>query len=192
MSAENKMASARMFLALWPDETTRSRLVDVIGLLKKEIAGKWVKPDNLHITLAFLGEVDAERLPEVGRIAAMATVSGFTLVFDRVEFWPRNGIVCLAPSRTPQELVNLANCLAGRLSEAGFAMERRSYRAHLTLARKGRSAQNLIVLPEPVKWRIGSFSLVESLLDKEGAVYILRETWSLQDSETIPRSPSMR
>jgi hypothetical protein len=33
---------------------------------------------------------------------------------------------------------------------------------------------------------------VESLPDKEGAVYILREAWSLQDSETIPESPSMR
>jgi 2'-5' RNA ligase len=191
MSAGNKTAS-RVFLALWPDETTRSRLIDVVGLLKKGITGKWVKPDNLHITLAFLGNVDAERLPEVGRIAAMAAGPGFTLVLDRVEFWPRNGIVCLAPSRTPQELVNLADCLAGRLGEAGFAMERRPYRAHLTLARKGRSEQSLIVLPKPVEWRIGSFNLVESLPDKEGAVYILREAWSLQDSETIPESPSMR
>lgn len=192
MPAGNDRKASRIFLALWPDETVRSRLAAVLDSLKTTVAGKWVKRDNLHMTLAFLGDVDEERLPEIGRIAAGTAGSGLTLVLDRAEFWPRNGIVCLAASQTPPVLKDLAEGLAHRLGEAGFAIETRPYRAHLTLARKGRSDRTLIALPEPVVWRVDSFSLVESRLSPEGSAYILRETWPLQDPEAIPESRSVR
>jgi 2'-5' RNA ligase len=191
MPAGNDGKSVRVFLALWPGETVRSRLIDTLDALKPAVSGKWVKRDNLHMTLAFLGDVDAARLPEISRIGAETAGAKFTLVLDRAEFWPRNGIVCLA-GQTPPALKGLAEGLTHRLAEAGFAMETRPYRAHLTLARKGRSDRTPITLPEPVVWRVDSFSLVESRLSREGSTYILRGTWLLQDPKAIPESRSVR
>jgi 2'-5' RNA ligase len=192
MSSTDESKSARLFFALWPDETLRSRLVGVIGGLRKTMSGKWVRPENLHLTLAFLGEVSAERLPEVLRIGAETTGTGFTLVLDRAEFWPRNGIICLGASETPPALKAVAENLTGYLGEAGFALEKRAFRVHLTLARKGRSDRTRIELPEPISWKVDGFRLVESRLSQEGSVYIRRETWPLQDSKSIPGTLPVR
>lgn len=192
MSSVNERKSARLFFALWPDEMLRSRLVGAAGSLRKTMAGKWVRPENLHITLAFLGDVASERLPDVLRTGGETAGAGFTLVLDRAEFWPRNGIVCLGARETPPALEALAGSLAGRLGEAGFTMERRAFRAHLTLARKGRSDRTRIDLPEPVAWSVDGFCLVESRLSREGSVYIRRESWLLQGPEATPGTPAVR
>jgi 2'-5' RNA ligase len=192
MSSTDEGTKARLFFALWPDETLRSRLVEAAGLLRKTMSGKWVRPENLHITLAFLGDVSAERLGKVVRIGAETCGSGFTLRLDRAEFWPRNGIICLGASETPPALRELAGGLIERLGAAGFAMEKRAFRAHLTLARKGGSDRTRIDLPEPVAWKVDGFHLVESRLSREGSVYLRRENWPLQAPEATPDPPAVR
>lgn len=190
MSSANERKSIRLFFALWPDEMLRLRLVDTLGLLHKTMSGKWVRPENLHITLAFLGEVDAERLPDAVRVGTETIAAGFVLTLDRIEFWPRNGVICLAASDTPQALNALAGSLAGRLNGAGFAMEKRGFRAHVTLARKGQSDRRRIELPEPLAWRVDGFCLVESQLTREGSVYMRRGAWSLQ-APKLPARPRL-
>jgi 2'-5' RNA ligase len=192
MSSMDERKSARLFFALWPDEALRCRLVDVTGWLRKSMSGKWVRSENLHITLAFLGDVDVQRVADAIRIGTETSGTGFTLLLDRAEFWPRNGIICLGASETPPALKALAGSLAGRLGEAGFVMEKRAFRAHLTLARKGRSDRTLIDLPEPVIWKVDDFCLMESSVSREGSLYIRRETWSLQDPEATPETPPVR
>ena len=182
MSVENDRTAARLFFALWPDAATRSHLIEAADALRKPVVGKWVKPSNLHVTLAFLGKIEAERWPELGRIAADTVEPDFTLVLDRFELWPRTGIACLVPSRTPSALKDLAASLTRRLGESEFPTESRPYRAHLTLARQGRSDQAALPLSKPVIWSINSFSLVESRSGPEGSIYIQRETWPLQGS----------
>ena len=176
----NEWKSARLFFALWPDDTVRQRLVDAVSTIRGTIRGKWVKAEKLHTTLAFLGEVDEVRWPELSGIGGAMFGAAFTLRLDRVEFWPRNGIVCLGASETPRALQDLAAGLASRLADAGFTSERRPYRAHLTVARNGYSDRTRTPLPEPVVWTLDAFSLVESRLSRDGAEYLLRETWPLQ------------
>lgn len=183
---------ARLFFALWPDETLRPRLVDVAGVLQQRLTGKWVRPENLHLTLAFLGDVAANREPDARGVGDEVSGNGFTLLLDRAEFWPRNGIICLGARETPPALKALAGSLAESLRGAGFPLEKRAFRAHLTLARKGASDRTLIGLPEPLAWDVGSFALVESRLDREGSAYIVRETWPLQNPEATPGTPAVR
>lgn len=182
MSVKNDRTEARLFFALWPDEATRSRLTEAGNEARSAAAGKWVKPCNLHVTLAFLGDVEAKRWSELGRIAAETLEPSFILVLDRLEIWPRNGIVCLVPSQTPLSLENLAASLAQRLEAAEFPTESRPFRAHLTLARRGRSERTSLPLSKPVVWNINAFSLMESRLGREGSIYIQRETWPLQET----------
>lgn len=152
------------------------------------MGGQWVKADKLHITLAFLGDIARERWPEIARTAETMAVPEFTLMLDRAEFWPRNGIVCLGASAAPKPLLDLAQGLTRGLGAAGFALEARPYRVHLSLARKGYSERKSLVLPSPVAWRVDAFSLVESRLGREGSAYTPRQTWRLQkqNSEAIP------
>jgi 2'-5' RNA ligase len=172
--------TARMFLALWPDPDLRAALAARAAWLRQSMAGRWTRPENLHVTLVFLGDVDAERRETVRRIAGEIEASGFCLVFDQAQFWPRNGIVALAPAATPPALTELAGCLSERLRAEGFALERRSFRPHLTLARKGSATETRIALPEPVVWDAAEFCLVESRSGPEGSDYRVAATWPLR------------
>ena len=173
--------SARLFLALWPDAETRARLRTAQAQVAQVMAGQWARADNLHITLAFLGQIGRERWPLIAEVARSVSAPEFILTLDHAEFWPRNGIVCLAASQPPRPLLDLAEDLARRLSAAGFSLDSRPYRAHLTLARKGRSAQWSLALSEPVSWRLDAFGLIESRPSREGSVYTVRQSWPLQD-----------
>jgi len=186
MPAENNAASARLFLALWPDAKTRAALWAARDLVARTLAGQWVKPENLHITLAFLGDVAQARWPDLVRVADGVKTPAFSLTLDRAEFWPRNGIVCLGASQTPQPLLDLAQGLAQGLGRAGFALDDRPYQPHLTLARQGHSDRKSWALPEPVVWQIAAFSLVESRLGRAGSAYTPRQAWHLENVEAIP------
>ena len=179
----------RLFLALWPDEALRAGLAGLAGTLRRSISGQWVKPCNLHITLAFLGSVPLERLPPVKELAAGLTAVPFTLLLDKVECWP-NGIVCLSPRDTPAALQDLALAAQRKFVQAGFEMDRRPYRAHLTLARKGRSAQKLALLPDTLVWKVDAFSLVESRLERSGSVYAVLERWALGSGKNRIANPA--
>lgn len=181
----------RLFLALWPDAAVRARLVNIMGNLKRDMSGAWVKPDNLHMTLAFLGDIAPERSAEIHRVAGEVTGLGFTLSLDHVEFWSRNGIICLAPPATPPELQALAGDLARSLNAAGFTLETRPYRAHLTLARKGRATINRVALAEPVVWKVDALHLVESQLGQNGARYRCLRSWPLPVAKATPEKFSV-
>lgn len=191
MPAAIERKSARLFLALWPDEVVRARLTGVMDSLQSTVSGKWVRPDNLHITLAFLGDVEAERWPELHHIGAESAGQGFSLALDHVQFWPRNGIVCLAPRHAPPALTALAADLSKRLRGAGFSIESRPYKAHLTLARKGRSERTFLPLAESVIWTPQAVCLMESHLGRDGPAYIQRESWPLASPEAIASGASM-
>ncbi|MGZ8216198.1 RNA 2',3'-cyclic phosphodiesterase [Methylomagnum sp.] len=191
MPAASEKTSARLFFALWPDDAVRSRLIGVVDSLRRTVGGNWVRPDNWHITLAFLGEVDAARWPELHRLGTETVGQSFTLELDRMQFWPRNGIVCLASRETPPALAGLAADLGKRLRGAGFAIESRSYKAHLTLARKGQSDRASRPLDEPVIWNPHSFCLMESRLDRDGPIYIQHESWPLPVPKAIAAGASM-
>ncbi|CAL1239486.1 RNA 2',3'-cyclic phosphodiesterase [Candidatus Methylocalor cossyra] len=181
MPAGTNEKPLRLFLALWPEDSVRLRLGATMAALKPTVSGRWLRPEQLHLTLAFLGAVERQRLPELNRIAARAAGLGFDLLLDRVECWPRNGIVCLAPGAVPSALLGLAERLNQGLGQAGYRLDPRPFRAHLTLARDGRPQGALGSLAAPIWWPVRSFSLVESRLEPRGAIYRVLETWPLAD-----------
>jgi 2'-5' RNA ligase len=191
MPAAHEAASSRLFLALWPDEAVRAQLMEARADLAGRMDGRWIKPENLHLTLAFLGDVEQARIDEVTRIAGETAGAGFHLRLDRAEFWPRNGVVCLSASQIPEPLQALAAELARGLGAAGFPLEARAFRAHLTLARRGRSRDTRLDLPTPVDWPVDAFRLVASRLSPAEADYRCLAAWPLQESEAIPEHGSV-
>lgn len=169
--------SARLFFALWPDDKTRHQLAEVALRLQSE-QGKWVEPEKLHITLAFLGSVEAKDLSKL--YGAVERVGGepFELVLDRVQHWMGRGIVCLTAEQAPEALLNLVKALTKSLFKSGIPMDIKPFRPHVTLARKVK--KRIPVGPvSPLCWPVRSFALVESQLSPEGSRYRVRECWNL-------------
>lgn len=167
----------RLFLALWPDEGVRSHLAALIPKVLRAGDGRAVRPENLHATLFFLGPTEGRTRECVERMVSALEGRIFSLMLDRVEHRPKQGIVWAAAA-VPEALAALVDGLRYALLECGVRPETREYRAHVTLARKVRRAVNVGAI-EPIAWHIDGFVLVESKTHPSGARYQVLRSWPL-------------
>ena len=165
-----RVATRRLFFALWPDDPTRQRLLRETRQAVRRCGGKPVPPAHYHVTLAFLGTVPAERFDAIVAAAVGIAAAPIELQFDRIGYWPRPRVLWLAPSRCPASLHALVTTLWDRLTELGFEREARAYQPHLTLCRKvGRAVD--ATLAQAVSWSTTGFVLVESVADDGRSSY---------------------
>jgi RNA 2',3'-cyclic 3'-phosphodiesterase len=162
--------SDRLFFALWPDPALRHELAARIAELTGSIDGRLQRSDQWHVTLEFIGQVARERLPSLRAAADCVRSPTLTVQFDRVEYWRKPQVVCLVASRPPDALATLVTQLRAALAAAGFATDGRSFRPHVTLARKARLAAESRLDP-PLDWRSDGFALVRSVTDPAGSRY---------------------
>ena len=115
---------------------------------------------NLHVTVAFIGEVDAERIDALRAIGALVApnVPPFVLTLDRAGTFRGTGIAWAGASSPPPPLVELAQSLADALAAHGFPSDRRAFSPHVTLARRCK-APGLAVLAMPVAWAVTRLAL---------------------------------
>lgn len=121
-------------------------------------------PGRLHLTLHFLGEVEAAAGRALARALPAVPMEPLDLVLDTAEVW-RNGVATLQP-REHAGLRLLHARLGGVL---GFGPDAR-WKPHVTLARKASQA----LPPEafaPIAWRVAQASLVWSHLGQDGTRY---------------------
>lgn len=165
MSAETDMLGntrrERLFFALWPDEPTRLGLIEVTAQLLAPGTARRVPTVDLHLTLVFLGAVDAQARRCCERAAAGVHAEKFSLVIDRAGCWKRRGIAWAGASEQPAALALLVQRLNAALAGCGFEPETRPYRAHITLARNARQAKPRLAIV-PLRWDIDRFYLVVS------------------------------
>jgi 2'-5' RNA ligase len=116
--------------------------------------------EKMHLTLHFLGNVPAARLPDL-RGGLQAEWSGCELALDSGTVWP-GGIAVMEALHVPAPLARLHGELAGELLELGLPLDTRPYRPHVTLARKAAGARPPAF--EPLRWRAGpGYALVRSV-----------------------------
>ena len=164
--------SARLFLALWPEPAVRE------ALHTRRDAWTWprgaspVHTDKLHMTLHFLGNQPRARLPEL--------LDGFTVPFspfelrlDVAELW-HNGIAVLSASSAPQPLFDLHAQLGQALLGLGLQPEARTYRPHVTMARRAAGA-GIPPAGQVLDWQVDRYALVESRPGNGGGYTVLRE-----------------
>ena len=132
----------RCFIAVDIDEAVR----DDIGRMQDEIRqkadlkrseAKWVEPENMHLTLKFLGEVRDQEIAEVCRIVSetAADHGRFSLEVEGVGTFGRPARVVWAGVGEEADLNALQKDLDGRLADAGWPKDAREFAAHLTLCR---------------------------------------------------------
>lgn len=170
-------AAARLFFALWPDATVRRHLAGWAAAVHGSCGGRRVRDEQLHATLAFLGNVPLARLPELAALAAALAVPGFILRFEAAGYWPRKRLVWAAPVEVPHGLSTLAAGLASALKATGLEIEDRPYFPHVTLVRDAR-CRGLPAL-QGFAWDVEEFVLVASTLAPSGSTYGVIGRWPL-------------
>jgi 2'-5' RNA ligase len=171
----------RVFFALWPDRNTRSELHACGLALCARHGGRAVVRDNLHLTLAFVGEQPLQRVDELLRLAARIKGRAFTLTLNRAGCWQTPRILWCAPDIVPPALAALNAELGAALQARDFRIESRPYLPHVTLVRKVHAA-TAVTLPKSLHWQVQSFGLAVSEPRAQGVHYRLIGQWPLQQA----------
>ncbi len=100
------------------------------------ISSPVVPAENLHITLAFLGEVEESKIEQLHEIAQHVSKQSFKVELDSVGCFVKPRILWLGFSKKNRELEVLAVNLQTQLAREGFHIDRRKYEPHVTLWRK--------------------------------------------------------
>ena len=166
----------RLFFALWPPAQTARALGEWAAEVAKPRGGKVTAVDNIHLTLAFLGDGEPE-----GATAAARKVNAarHRLPIDAAQYVQRNEMVWVGPAAVPPALGALAADLQHALRGAGFDLEARPFRAHVTLIRKAPRPTSIPPLPQ-VPWPVDEFLLMRSRTSSKGSTYEPLERFTLR------------
>jgi RNA 2',3'-cyclic 3'-phosphodiesterase len=182
----------RLFVGIPLPSTIRARLA---GLCSGVPGARWVAPENMHITLRFIGTVgggDAEDIHErLSRVQSPA----FALTLAHVgcfESGRKVHSLWVGVNREPY-LIRLADKVDSAIVRAGIVPERRKFKPHVTLARfrTGTSPRigTFIERNYPfttVPFPVDHFTLFRSFLGGEGAHYKSLADYPLQPAATVP------
>lgn len=147
----------RLFYALWPDKETCTALTE----LQSVVSGKKVPPENLHITLAFLGEQSMEVIPVLKQILKTLPPFSLKLSLDKTSCFRSKRISWAGMTETPESLIQLHTTLRQALSEKQISFDKRNrFKPHITLARQS----DHLELAEfvPISWQARHLVLAES------------------------------
>jgi 2'-5' RNA ligase len=176
-------ATVRCFFALWPDAAARDALAELAREVAAQARGRAPVAGNIHLTLAFLGNVtpsQGDALREVGAVAsASAPPFGFTL--DRVGMFRGTGIAWAGTSTPPVELARLVSEMNAVLAARGFMVDPRPFHAHVTLARRCRT-RLAEAIATPIAWPVTRLVLIASDLTSGGPHYRELAGWPLSPS----------
>lgn len=145
-----------------------------------ECGGRRTACDNVHLTLAFLGDVPQSRLPSIQDCARQIVADSFILIFDQLGWWRHNQVAWASCSHTEPGLLQLVQSLQTGLEALGFPREKRAYVPHVTLLRKAECRKPITVQADIV-WPVTEFVLVRSELSREGARYEILQHYPLRE-----------
>jgi 2'-5' RNA ligase len=176
-SVDSKPSSRRLFFALWP---TREEQQHIETLMRSHVlasGGRAVPAHNLHVTLAFLGQVSEPKLAAAISCADRVGRCGhIDLRFDRVEVWKRSGVLSLTTQDICAALVQVVERLEFNLLSEQFQIRQEHYRPHVTVARDAKKRISA-TLEEPILWSTERFALVQSETTPAGSRYSVLHNW---------------
>jgi 2'-5' RNA ligase len=176
----------RAFIAIEIPEAIREAIKEITRRLRKTGAdARWVKPENMHLTLRFLGnDVPRETADAIGQALhdRLSPIWQFTVTIEGLGMFPnarKPRVVWLGIEPHDGPLLELREAVEAAVEEAGWPREKRPFSAHLTLARVksqsgiGKLRQALDKgLSEPVgNVLVDEVSLIRSQLRPTGPVY---------------------
>jgi 2'-5' RNA ligase len=129
----------RLFIALKIPDEIKDKILDVCyELSESPELFKWEKPEKIHLTLKFIGEVEEELVSSIAKeITFIEEYSSFNFNVTKFGFFYRNGLPVILWSglQTDESIQKLVEELNRRLSIFSIPVERRKFKPHLTMLR---------------------------------------------------------
>lgn len=167
----------RLFFALVPERPVRQAVTQLQHTVNAE--GRAAKPENFHVTLAFLGMQPPDLIPEICAVAARLTLEPCQVVLDRTGQFRRAGVFWLGASTIPASLWTFQQSLVDALLDAGIGYDRKPWKFHLTLYRRLRKPPRIID-PVAIEWCLNGFDLIESVSVRSGVEYHSIGHWNAE------------
>jgi 2'-5' RNA ligase len=181
----------RLFVGLAVSEAVKESLEALtLRLRAKDDGLRWSTPEQWHVTLVFLGEVEDDARAKLVQALRGIRGAALKLRMERLGVFERSGIL-YAEVEVSEELLRLYETVAAAVRRCGLEVEERPYRAHITLARaRNREGRKTIErLRRAVEsreqhrlrasWSAEEFLLYESQLSPGGSRYVVRERFAL-------------
>jgi 2'-5' RNA ligase len=171
----------RLFVAIEIDAEIRKRIEEFVSRLKPTVANvRWVRPEGMHITLKFLGNVADEREPSIEHALRRIQAARFSITVHKIGVFPnpKSPRVLWAGTEAGPEMAHLAERVDEQMADLGFDREKRAFAPHITLARFGerRKEANLSSVLSDPQHSFGTmttkeFHLYQSKLSPQGSRY---------------------
>ncbi|HEY45307.1 MAG: hypothetical protein AMJ88_04625 [Anaerolineae bacterium SM23_ 63] len=187
---EDGLIVIRSFVAIEIPNTIRLELLEYIAYLKQEVPTgtvRWVRPDGIHLTLKFLGDVPIDTIDQISATLKRICIEHepFKAMVSEFGCFPnfrRPRVLWIGVQDLSARLSNLYGEIEDGLSKLGFEREARRFHPHLTIGRVKRirdhvESQRLTTALEDVKigdigqLDVNDVSLMKSDLKPTGAVY---------------------
>lgn len=179
----------RCFIAIELSEEIKNTLAKIESELQRNIQGvKWVNPDNIHLTLKFLGQIEKEAIEEIKKILdeITATARPFKIRLSQIGAFPNPNqprVIWVGIDDGTKESSHLANLIEEKIVPLGIEKEDRAFHPHLTLARikflkdksSVKNAFASLKVPQ-VEMTAAKIALFQSTLTPEGPIYTVLET----------------
>ena len=141
----------QLFIAVNFNDDTKKGLLDICELLRSRCErGRYTAPENLHLTLAFLGECDAKQTAVIKAVIDEIIFDPFVINIERVGRFRRDsGDLWWAGIMRSKPLTKLHGNLTDKLIAAGFRLDKRKFNPHITLGRE--------IITNATPWQIPPF-----------------------------------
>ena len=165
----------RLFIAIPIPKDIKNKIINTTILPDNF---RLTRPENLHITILFLGDTEESQISDIKNILdkSVKNYSSFNLEISKYDQFPASGyprIIFLTGEKGKNELFNLANDIRYKLKQIGF-FDNKSFKYHITVARQKFKKEEQIFLPEindPIEYKINKIILFRSDLKSSGPLY---------------------
>lgn len=164
----------RLFVAAELPTELFEALAETQAALRACVAGRYVAPDQFHVTLAFLGNVDAWRTEDAARAIEVACANHNPIEVQLAEFgsFGRNRAATLWQGFAKNSALNaLAQDVRNALAQAGFAFDAKKFLPHVTLMRAANLEDGTLPTPTCASGTIDTVALFSSDLSGPRPVY---------------------
>ena len=176
----------RLFVCIELPEFVKNALV---GLETRLRGFRWTRPDNLHLTLKFIGEVDTPLADDITEALSAIRVEPFILALKDVGCFPghrRPRITWVGAGGGHPRLFQLQGKVENTLTALGIEPEKRAYSPHITIARCAESSPETVrqLLKnnrefETAPFNVTEFALYRSELSPDGVIHTPEAIWKL-------------
>lgn len=168
----------RLFIAFDIPDKVKKQLVSIQKQIKAEDAKiKWVKAENMHLTLKFLGEVAEDKVDEIKERLKKVSFEAFNVVVSDIGVFPSEDYIRViwVGFKDEDNMTGLAKRIREQLKEF---KDDHPFKAHLTIGRVRmiKDKRGLVeglkkIKVEPERFSVKEFKLYKSTLTREGPIY---------------------